>query len=300
MSEEPLRPLQNQRILVTRTREQASVLCERLRALGAEPVELPTIRIVPPADWQQLDQVLQLLYAPDATRYDWVVFTSANGVNICMERVRSLGYEPGALQGARVATIGPATAAALQRYGITADLVPDEYIAESVAQALMADAQRQGKTLAGQRILLARAAEARKVLVTELREAGAHVDEVPAYYTLPVTRDDEQGRTVWRFLQEHTLDILTFTSSSTVRNFVAWLKEFGQGNNDPLALVTPEHCVIACIGPITAQTARDLGLQVTIEATEYTIDGLINAIIAYVTNKENNRYDDRTDSSVFH
>jgi uroporphyrinogen-III synthase len=274
------KPLQGKRVLVTRTRDQASAFSERLQALGAIPVELPTIRIVPPQDWQQLDDALKRLYETDASDrsyYNWLVLTSANGVHICCERLLSMGYDLRAMQGVRIATIGPATAAALARYGIVADLLPDEYIAEAVATALIRDVQQRGLTLKGQRILLARAAEARKVLVSELQEVGAEVDEVAAYYTLPVASDDEQGREVLRLLQNDQLDILTFTSSSTVRNFVTWLKSCEASS--PLDLVA--QLTIACIGPITSQTARELGLHVDIEAKEFTIDGLVEAIVQH-------------------
>src|SRR5215469_4828559 len=182
-------PLQGRRILVTRTREQAGTLSERLRSLGALPVEFPTIRIVPPQDWELLDSALRRL---SEAGYDWLVFTSANGVNICCERLSSLGYRVQDIRGIRVAAIGPATAAALAQHGITADLVPGEYIAESVAASLIDDAHQKGGSLRGKRVLLARAAEARKVLVTELQRAGAIVDEVAAYHTLPVASDDER------------------------------------------------------------------------------------------------------------
>ncbi len=183
----------------------------------------------------------------------------------------------------RIAAIGPATASALKRYGLTADIVPDEYIAEGVAAALRSDAQARGVSLVGQRVLLARAAEARKILVTELQQAGALVDEVPAYYTVAVAHDDEQGQQVLRLLREQKLDILTFTSSSTVRNFMQWLAS----DEERVRLVTHNpHLTIACIGPITAQTARELGLDVAIEAQEFTIDGLVEAIVHYVHHEE--------------
>jgi uroporphyrinogen-III synthase len=277
-------PLYDKRILVTRTREQASVMSEKLQALGAISVEFPTIRIVPPQDWQQLDAALRRLYAPGGSGYAWLVFTSVNGVNICCERLRALGYEPQAMRNVRIAAIGPATAEALTKYGLVADLVPNEYVAESVAAALLADAQQQGTSLAGQRILLARAAEARKVLVTELQQAGALVDEVAAYYTLPIADDDERGREVISLLRQGLLDTLTFTSSSTVRNFVNWLKSCEQTSAYFLTdLIRQPRPTIACIGPITAQTARELGLPVDIEASEFTIDGLIKAIVTYAS-----------------
>ncbi len=275
-------PLQGKRVLVTRTRDQASVLSEQLRDLGATPIEFPTIRIVPPHDWSKLDAALKRLYELHESStpfYNWLVLTSANGVTICCERLRTLGYDPSSLRNVRVAAIGPATAATLAHYGISAGLVPDEYIAEAVAAALIEDAQQQGIPLAGQRILLARAAEARKVLVTELQQAGAQVDEVAAYYTHMVARNDEHGRAIVDMLRQHQLDILTFTSSSTVRNFSAWLQSSLQ-ENELLKLETLlAYPKFACIGPITAQTARELGLRVDIEAKEFTIDGLVKAIV---------------------
>lgn len=277
-------PLEGKRILVTRTRDQASTLSEQLRVLGATPVEFPTIRIVPPRDWSALDAALLRLYNNDEgashNSYDWLIFTSANGVRICLERLLALGYDPRAIgRGVRIATIGPATAAALALYGLTSHLVPDEYIAEGVVAALMQDAERQNKPLTEQRILLARAAEARKVLVTELRKAGAMVDEVAAYYTLPVARDDERGREILLLLRNHQLDILTFTSSSTVRNFVAWLKSCSQDMLDISWDTSLAQLTLASIGPITSQTARELGLHIAIEAKEFTINGLIQAIV---------------------
>jgi len=275
-------PLQGKHVLVTRTRTQASVFSERLRTLGAIPVEFPTIRIVPPMDWTQLDAALKRLYT---SSYDWVIFTSVNGVRVCCERLLALGYDPQHIQTVhhlRITTIGPATAQALKQYGLTSDLVPDEYRAEGVTLALLHDAEQRGISLQGQRMLLARAAEARKILATQLQEAGAFVDEVPAYFTHQATSDDEQGREVWRLLQQGQLDILTFTSSSTVRNFVAWLESVEHTEEYEDSQNSRSHLpIIACIGPITSQTARELGLHVDIEATTFTIDGLIEAIIQY-------------------
>lgn len=281
-------PLQGKRILVTRTREQASVFSERLKALGATPVEFPTIRIVPPQDWEQLDSALNQLFLENAVErpyYDWLIFTSVNGVTICCERLIKLGHNMQHMRHVRIAAIGPATAAALECYGLTAKIVPDEYIAEGVAAALRNDAQNRNVPLVGQRVLLARAAGARKILVTELQQMGALVDEVPAYSTVAVAiaHDDEQGQQIVRLLQEQQLDILTFTSSSTVRNFMQWLSS----DEERVQLVTRNpHLTIACIGPITAQTARDFGLNVEIEAQEFTIDGLVEAIVHYILYKE--------------
>lgn len=274
-------PLQNKRVLVTRTREQAGALSATLLAAGALPVELPVIRIEPPEDWGPLDQALRTLVEHAA--YDWLVFTSANGVKMALDRLRVSGCEPQALRAVRIATIGPATATALERYGLSATLVPDEYIAESVAEALRREAMQRGETLAGKRVLLARAAEARQVLVTELEQAGARVDVVAAYQTLSVAQDDERGREVTALLRQRQLDIITFTSSSTVHHFMHWLS---QAAPDIAILLTHAGTrkmrpLVACIGPITASTARDYGLKVGVEAREFTTAGLVEALIDY-------------------
>jgi uroporphyrinogen-III synthase len=267
-------PLQGRRILVTRASEQAPALSKRLRALGAVPIEFPVIRIVPPQDRSALDAALARLYAFSgaAPYYAWLIFTSANAVRVCCERLRTLGYEPRAIAGTRVAAIGPATAAALARYGLNADLIPDTYIAESVADSLIAAYQQSEETLEGKRILLPRAAVARKALALALQGAGALVDEIAAYVTMPVEADDVESDAVLAQLQAGQIDIITFTSSSTVQNFTALLKDKISYSHKP---------VVACIGPITAQTARERGLDVQIEADTFTIDGLVAAIVRY-------------------
>jgi len=282
---EQRRSLEGKYILVTRTREQAGKLSEQLSAAGAIPLELPVIRIVPPSDWQPLDQALQELCTNVA--YDWLIFTSANGVRMALDRLRSLGHDPQVLRAVRIATIGPATAATLENYGLVATLVPQEYIAESVAQALRDEAARRGVPLAGQRILLARAAEARQVLVDELEQAGARVDVVVAYQTLSVPQDDERGREVIALLRRQQLDSITFTSSSTVQHFMYWLSQVAP--DVALLLAYPgkgeAYPLIACIGPITAATARSYGLEVNVEASEFTTAGLVEALIAHEEKK---------------
>jgi len=285
-------PLQSKRILVTRASEQAAALSERLSALGAIPVAFPVIRIVPPRDWAELDAALARLCsaAGACLYYAWLVFTSANAVRVCCERMSVLGYEPRSMTGTRIAAIGPATAAALARYGLAADLVPDTYIAESVAASLIAESQRNEGTLAGKHILLPRAAEARNVLAVALQQAGAIVDEIPAYVTISAAADDEQSGAVLAQLQTGQLDAITFTSSSTVRTFMRWLADClsaspNQGRAAAALLknnTSSSHKpIIACIGPITAQTARECGLDVHIEASTFTIDGLVAAIVTY-------------------
>ncbi len=272
-------PLRGKRILVTRTQQQAGTLRDRLAVLGATPTVFPTIGIAPPANWETLDAAFARLFLKDEATgdegYSWLIFTSANAVKICCERLLQQSYDLGRLRQVRIATIGPATAAALARYGLTAQLIPDEYIAEGVADALLKDTRQRGESLVGKHILLPSAAEARKVLVRELQQAGAVVDEIAAYSTLPVASNDALGRDVLHLLQTHQIDIITFTSSSTVRNFVQWLT--GTAN---IQIVTENgQLKIACIGPITAQTARAYGLTVHIEAKEFTIDGLVEALV---------------------
>ena len=266
-------PLQGRRILITRTHEQAGTFSEQLRALGATPVEFPTIRVVPPEDWGPLDNALKRLC--EADWYDWLVFTSANGVRICFERLQKMGYDGRSLGDVRVAAIGPATAVELARFGVTVDLVPAEFIAEGIAVALLNDAMKWGDSLEGKKVLLARAAEARNALVTELQQAGASVEVVAAYRTVGVTYEDGRGREIVRLLEAQQLDILTFTSSSTVRNFMQWLMQCDIDVANALLSSSTQHArpKIACIGPITSQTAREFGLDVHIEAQEYTNAG---------------------------
>ena len=252
------RPLFGQRVLVTRTREQASALSARLRALGAEAIELPTIRIVPPEDWRPLDEAVALV-----SRYDWIVFTSASGVRFFWERLAGAGMDARALSGVRLAAIGPATAGALAAHGLRADYVPSEYVAEAIA-AGMGDVQ-------GQRVLLPRADIARPALANLLRQGRAEVVEVTAYRTLKPTVDTGK---LDELLAQVT--VATFTSSSTVRNLAAMAQD---ANLDLQRLLG--KAAIACIGPITAQTARELSLPVHVMAEEYTIDGLVEALICY-------------------
>lgn len=247
-------PLFGKRVLVTRTRAQASALRDMLARRGAQPIELPTIRIEPPEDYAELDAALANIAA-----YDWAVFTSANGVDAVFGRLEALGLDARALHGVKVGAIGPATAAALRGRGIAADFVPRSFVAESVVEGMRA------YDLAGRRALLPRADIARAALSEGLAALGMRVDDVTAYRT--GTPPDSAGRA--RAVLDEGIDIATFTSSSTVRNLCALL----DGNIEALQDVT-----IACIGPITAQAAVDLGLKIDIMASEYTIAGLVRAI----------------------
>lgn len=251
------RPLFGKRILVTRSREQASDLVKALADLGADCIECPTIRTAPPDDPAPLDRAIDAL-----ADYDWVVFTSVNGVSGFFERLFARGRDARALGRLRTAAIGPVTAERLKAFGVTSDLLPETYQAEAVVEAF------RRESLRGRRVLLPRAQEARAVLPAELAAMGATVHEVPVYKTVPVEPD---GPTAAR-VAEGPVDLVTFTSSSTVRNFKRWLT----GVTD-----APAAFPAACIGPITADTARELGFDVRITAETYTIPGLCRAILAH-------------------
>ncbi len=247
------RPLSGKRIVVTRTRKQAGALTSQLRSLGADVIELPTIRIEPPTDLREFGELVQ-----DAHLYDWIVFTSPNGVDAFFEMFFKLYDDAREIGGAKIAAIGAATAQRVREYHLHVDLQPDEFVAEAVVREF----QRQGG-VENLRILLPRAQKARDVLPRELSKLGAIVDEAFAYRTVPETRDVTGARR--RFLDEGA-DLITFTSSSTVENFLA------------LGLAWPKGMRVASIGPITSKTARDHGLKVDIEARRHDIDGLVEAI----------------------
>ncbi len=255
------RPLFGKRVLVTRAREQAGELSSLLAERGAEPVECPTIRIVPPASWAELDGAIT-----DLSRYQWLVFTSVNGVKPFMERLRQKGLDARAVAGLRLCCIGPRTADALAAYGLRADVIPSDYQAEGLIEAMKA----AGVT--GQRVLIPRAAVAREILPEQLRALGADVQVVTAYRTvLPEVEIDR----VKGLLQKQALQVLTFASSSTVRNFCGLFS-----GREEMRRVT-SGAVVACNGPITAKTAAEEGLVVTITAAESTIPALVEAIVQY-------------------
>jgi uroporphyrinogen III methyltransferase/synthase len=254
------RPLMGKRIVVTRAREQASDLVARLTALGAECLEFPTIQIAPPEDWGPLDHALKHL-----TTYDWLIFTSVNGVDFFFKRLFALGRDVRALGHIRTAAIGPATADRLAAFGLQTDILPDTYRAEGVVAAF------QGETMRGCRVLLPRALEARSVLPQELQRMGAKVDAVTVYHTQPVAENRDQ---LLEQLQSGRVDMVTFTSSSTVKNFAALLPD-----DQRQALM--QGVPLASIGPITSQTAQALGFHVDLEAAAYTIPGLCQVILDY-------------------
>ena len=255
------RALSGKRIVVTRTRKQASELSNRLRALGAEIVELPTIRIEPPTDLREFAELVQ-----DAHSYDWIVFTSPNGVEAFFEMFFKLYDDAREIGGVRIAAIGPATAQRVKDYHLHVNLQPEEFVAEAIVREFA----KQGG-VENLRILIARAEKARDVLPKELSGLGAIVDEGFAYRTVPETRDATGAR---RRLLEEGADLITFTSSSAVENFVA------------LGLPWPKGMQVASIGPVTSKTAREQGLKIDIQARQYDIEGLVEAIRSFFAKEE--------------
>jgi uroporphyrinogen III methyltransferase / synthase len=254
------RPLSGKRIVVTRTRSQAGVLSEQLRALGGDVIELSTIRIEPPGDLRAFAELVQNAHA-----YDWIVFTSPNGVTAFFDLFYKLYDDAREIGGARLAAIGPATAQRIKDFHLRVDLQPDEFVAESIVREF----RKQGG-VENLRILLARAEKARDLLPKELSALGAIVDEGFAYRTVPETRDDSGAR---RRLLEEGADLITFTSSSTVENFLA------------LGLPWPAGMKVASIGPVTSKTARDGGLEVAVEARRHDIPGLVDAVRKFFLGK---------------
>jgi len=247
--------------VVTRAREQSEGMVNKLRSLGAEVVECPAISIAPLSDYSAMDEAIENL-----ARYDWVVFTSANGVEAFAARIKQLGRSAEELSTRRIGAIGPATAAALGRAGWPAQFMPDTYVAESIV-AQIGD-------IAGQRVLLPRADIARKALAEGLRERGAIVDEIAAYRTVA---GDGSAQLV-RLLQSNKVDAITFTSSSTVRYTVENVA-IKAGVDDGRAAELINRARVVCIGPVTAGTALEYGLQISRVAASYTTDGLIDALV---------------------
>lgn len=255
------RPLFGQTVVVTRTRQRASDLSDQLRNLGARVIEAPTIELSPPADPAAVDQVMQ-----DMDRFDWVVFTSANGVRFAKERLLATGRDARAFGRARLAAIGEATAAAIRdELCLKVDLCPESFVAEALA-----DAFASKQEIAGKRFLLLRADIARPVLRQRLQAGGAvEVLDVPIYETKPAA---SLPPVLLEALDAGEVSWVTFTSSSTAKNFIALL---GEGGREKLRGVN-----LASIGPITTATLSDLQLEPTIEAETYTIDGLVAALTA--------------------
>jgi len=248
-------PLFGKRIVVTRTRKQAGSLSAKLRALGADVYELPTIRVEPPNDLREFAELVR-----DAYQYDWLVFTSPNGVSAFFEMFYKLYDDARNIGNVKIAAIGPATTQRIKEFHLSVDLQPKEFVAEGIISGL-----KEFGSVENLKFLLARAEGARDVLPKRLAELGAIVDEAVAYRTVSETTDVTGA--MERFRNEGA-DLVTFTSSSTVENFVA------------LKLPWPENAKAASIGPITSETMRKCGLNVDAEASRYDMDGLVAAILS--------------------
>lgn len=252
-------PLFGQRIVVTRTRQQAGGLVAQLRSLGADAYELPTIRIEPAPNKRAFYEVVA-----DAHIYDWIIFTSPNGVDAFFTAFYEIFRDARDIGNAKIAAIGPATAERVRAQHLQVDLQPEKYVAEAILAEL-----KKVESVDNLKFLLPRAEGAREILAAELTKLGAIVDDVPAYRTVPETDDVSGG--IKRFREEGA-DWITFTSSSTAENFVA------------LQLPLPPQLKTASIGPITSQTLRKLGLDVDVEAKKHDIPGVVEAILSGVKN----------------
>ena len=257
------RPLFGKRIVVTRTREQASELVAQLEEVGAECLEYSTINVEPLESYALLDEELERI-----NEYHWLVFTSLNGVRYFFERLFAKGMDARNLKGPSIAVVGRSTANLLRQYGLRADLVPQQFTAEGLAEALL------NTGVGGRNILIARAKAGREILPETLRGAGGQVMVVPVYQNTPppgaraaLLADLAAGR----------IDAVTFTSSSTVKNF---LDMIGAASHEELAKLL-QGVRIAAIGPITGKTVSDYGLTVDIQPEQYTIEALVSAMVAY-------------------
>ena len=255
------RPLFGKRVLVTRSRTQASRMCELLEDAGAVAIELPAIAIAPPDDFAPLDEAISRL-----SSYEWVFFASVNAVDSVFERLDVQGLDARAFGPARVGAIGPATAAALEQRGIRPDFTPSRSVSSAALEELSAY-QWDGVS-----VLLPAADIGRDELADGLSQLSASVERVTAYRTITPPDGAQRARDAFA----EGIDIVTFTSSSTVRNLLGLLEQDGGPGRDALS-----GSLIACIGPVTSATARELGLRVDIEAEEHTVDGLTEALVKY-------------------
>jgi uroporphyrinogen III methyltransferase/synthase len=257
-----VRPLFGKRILVTRPRDQAAELVERLESMGAEAIEAPMIRIVPPEDYGPLDRACISI-----GEFDWIIFSSPNAVDAFVERLLAGPHDLRALKNVRLCVVGPATAERLARYGLKVDLTPPEYRAEAVLRELSTAGD-----VSGLRVLLPRSDIGRELIGDELRRQGAEVTEVVAYRTLIMEPEREGEPDVYRLLLEHHIDVVTFTSPSAVRNFVRVL------GAEPAADLL-RATVVASIGPVTAEAASQCNIRTDVMPANYTIPALVDSIV---------------------
>ncbi len=246
------------RILITRARGQSGDFATQLEKVGAEVIEFPTIEIVPPLHWGEVDRAMDQLGS-----YDWIIFTSANGVNFFWQRMIERGKRLRLPSSLKVCAIGPATADRLKKKRVSVHYIPKEFIAESILEGF------EKMAIKGKRILLARAKMARDILPKGLKKMGAEVDVVAVYRTI---RPRGGSKKLKKVLAEGKIDVIAFASSSTVNHFAQLLKK-----EEIRKLL--KHIAIACIGPVTARTAKEWGLKVKIQPKQYTIPGLTRAIV---------------------
>lgn len=272
------KPLDGIRVLVGRARHQAGALSSRLRNLGAEVLEIPFIEIRRPRSFQPLDEALQRL-----ATYDWLILTSVNGVEAMWDRLAKLRLTNASLRHLKIAAIGPATKRAIEKNGVRVHVVPEEYVAESVVKSLR-------MLVKGKRVLLVRAKVARDVIPRELRKAGAPVDVFEAYETV-VPKASRRRLQAVLGNRERRPHVITFTSSSTVKNFAALLGRASRPK--PRRPARLDGVVLASIGPVTSATLRELKLNADVEAQPYTIPGLVRAIVAHrrARSKPTTRFD---------
>jgi uroporphyrinogen-III synthase len=256
-----MKPLAGRKILITRARHQAQSLASALEDNGATVVAIPAIEIIPPDSYDALDAALR-----SAKQYQWLVVTSANGAEVLAERLSALKLPISAVDALKIAAIGPATARALGEIGLHVDEVPKQAIAESLVESLR-------DQVGGTNVLLVRAKVARDVLPEELRNAGATVDVVDAYQTVVPSSSADDVRLLFA-APNRTPDVVTFTSSSTVTNFFRLLHEAN-------IAAWPTAMAATSIGPITSQTLRHHGIEPAVEATEYTIPGMVEALCCW-------------------
>ena len=261
-SSKETKPLFGRRIVITRARSQSSVFVRAIEDLGGEVAEFPTIEILPPKSYDLLDRAIEKIQG-----YHWIIFTSVNGVKHFLARFHQLGRDIRVLEGIKIAAIGPETAKALESAYLHVDLLPQEYRAEAILRKFKPD------DMHGKRVLLPRAAEARDVLPKTLRGWGAEVDVIEAYRTVGAKSDATWLRAM---LLEKKIDMITFTSSSTVTHFAALFP-----GEDIKSLLT--GTAVACIGPIAQRTAEKMGIRIDVVARDYTIPGLTKAIVEYFT-----------------
>ncbi len=251
--------LNGKRIIVSRAKEQAGSLSSLLKEEGADVLEIPFIEIRPAQSYEALDKAIENLLA-----YDWLILTSVNGVKALFSRLEKQGKSEADLLHLKIVAIGPATAKAIEKHGIPVDIVPDEYVAEAVVEEM----RNQVK---GERVLLVRAKVARDVIPNALRELGAKVHVMEAYET--VVPETSRTAILEALRSDNKPALITFTSSSTVKNFVELVGE------ETISSGLLDSVKLASIGPVTSTTLKELGLRADIEATEYTIPGLVEAIL---------------------